>query len=108
MLHVPQLAVNLFSVGRASLNGAKSTFLENNDGVYVEKANRLLCTASFVRGLYWIDLGTPVDFANVAASRSDEAMMWHRRFGHLGVATLARMSSLNLITGSALKPHDFL
>lgn len=108
VLHVPQLAVNLFSVGRASLNGARSTFLEHNDGVYVEKANRLLCTASFVQGLYWIDVGVPVDFANAATSRSDEAMMWHRRFGHLGFATLARMSSLNLITGSALKPCDFL
>ena len=34
--------------------------------------------------------------------------MWHRRLGHVGFGTLAKMSSLNMLTGSTLKPAHFL
>ena len=86
-------------------------FQESNDNAYIGTAGSLLCTASYVQERYWIELCLPAGFAGVAHAglgHSTEARMWHRRFGHLGFETLARMSSFNMLTGSDLKQADFL
>ena len=83
-----QLAVNLLSISRTSLNGAKSTFFFNNGGVHIEESGHLLSYASSIQDLYWIAIGVPVDFAGL---HSHDAMMWHRRFGHVGFNASARI-----------------
>ena len=73
-----------------------------------------LYTASYIDNLYWTDLVLPGDFEfagvanSYAAQRLAEVMMWHRRFAHVGLETLAWMSSLYMPTGSSLRPSDFL
>ena len=114
VLFVPSLATNLFSVARASSQGARCTILENNAGAYVERSQRIICTAAFVNNLYWIEeIEGSGEFAASSMEvningRTAEAMQWHKRFAHLGFETLARMASLKLLSGSSLRPADFL
>ena len=120
VLYVPSLASNLFSVSRACKLGARCTFLEDGLGAYIEHSNKLVCTATFVNELYWLEeLYLPTHTAAVADvhalptlntenKRTVEAVMWHRRLGHLGYETLARMCTLNLLPGCTLKAADFL
>ena len=77
-----------------------------------------MCTAAFVNKLYSLQESTLSGEAAAASvvvvtvpdvsTHTAEAMRWHRRFAHLGFETLARMASLNLLSGCSLRPADFL
>ena len=75
---------------------------------------RIICIAAFVNNLYWIEeIEGSGEFAESSMDvningRTAEAMQWHKRFAHLGFETLARMASLKLLSGSSLRPADFL
>ena len=62
VLYVPVLSVSLFFIACADSRCAKCTFLENNDGGYIKKLGALLCSASYINGLYWIEALDAVGF----------------------------------------------
>ena len=56
------LAMNLFSFPFTHVSSckARTTFLDNTDGVYVKRDGAILCTASLIENSYWIDLALQI------------------------------------------------
>lgn len=90
VLHVPNLAGNLISVLQLQDNGILTRTTKNGelllelDGKTVGRATRLGKTYSLVSTL---------DINNTAycTTVKDNNLAWHRRFGHLGAKTLAKI-----------------
>jgi len=103
VLYVPDMGVNLFSVQQAAAFGAHVKF--SSGGGVVMKGGEQLIKAKGSGGLYTftVDYGERVT-ALVAATR-ETPELWHRRFGHLGYNSLAKLP--NMVTGINVGAAEF-
>ena len=99
VLYVPKLAYNLLSVAKASQRNKIVKFTKS--ACYVlNKNHKLIAKATKVGSLYQLD-HKPYKFeqATVAEKAEKGEDIWHRRFGHLGVASLQKIARDKLVTG---------
>jgi len=114
VLHVPELAVSLFSVPAALASGMAVSFSPAeppavSGQVVIARDGHVILTASECNGLFFID--GPCMAAAAALAGPDElsaAVMWHRRLGHLGFSTLADLARSKLIENCQVTADAFL
>ena len=98
VLYVPKLSNNLLSVAKAAQKGKVTKF--TNDACYVlDKQHKLIAKASKVGSLYYLNHQSYSEEANSVKSPETKEDVWHRRFGHLGLRNLQRLSRKNLVDG---------
>lgn len=104
VLYVPQATTNLFSVQQATNKGAIVTF--TNDGnchvLYGGKPAVPVFKSTVERNnLYLIKTTSNCSDKGAVAAMATTAtpQLWHRRFGHIGYSSLAKMASGNMVTG---------
>jgi hypothetical protein len=110
VLHVPGLAVSLFSV-RAAVQEGISVFFRPCPGkacVVLQRRGCTVFTASEQRGLFYLDTHGYVQAAAAAARGGQSAMQWHRRLGHVGFSTLADLARSGLIQGCSVTAPEFM
>lgn len=81
--YVPKLSHTLFSVRSSTSNGTE--FSIQRDKVLLKKGNRLVGTATWRNGLYYMDMRViePKICESVhLATTGDSLQLWHERFGH--------------------------
>ena len=107
VLHVPQLAVSLFSVRAAVNEGVTVSFVPQEQGVRVaiQRGGCTVFTASEHGGLFYLDQAAFC--ATAGACGHAGPMEWHRRLGHIGFSTLADLARSGLIQGCP-SPSEFL
>jgi transposase InsO family protein len=102
VLYVPQLRNNLLSV----------LFLTIHRGIKVEiigtalrfyKMGKLILTATVNGRLAYLDGETltqdEVNTAHIAASKTLDLELWHRRFGHLGIDAVKQLITQDMVDG---------
>ncbi len=91
VLYVPALSFNLLSVSRVTENGKKATFYNDMCDIRDNDDESLVATASKQDNLYYLKCIAckPQESIN-SLSHSTGVNLWHRRYGHLNVPSLAR------------------
>jgi hypothetical protein len=105
VLHVPGNKMNLLSVSAATAKGITVEFSPQMAHIY--KGADLIAGAAQVQGLYM--LYTPPVYAKetiLLANPKESAVLWHKRFGHIGYSGLERLVSSGMVTGINLGPHE--
>lgn len=87
VLFVPKLCANLLSVKKIVDNGNKVIFNKNNCTIYNEK-NEIITKCVAENGVYKLHA---IDNKCFTAETNDNAMLWHRRFGHLNYNSMCKM-----------------
>lgn len=88
ILHIPKLSANLLSVYKLVCRGNKVVF--DADGCKIfNKANKLLVLIKPENGIY--KLCAPIESICMIANETN-AMLWHRRFGHVNYGTLCKLN----------------
>lgn len=102
ILHIPKLSANLLSVYRMVCQG--NTIVFDVDGCKIYNRNKkLLVTIKPENGIY--KLCAPIDeVCMLANSIETNAMMWHRRLGHLNFGTLCKLNEA--VVGVNIKGND--
>jgi hypothetical protein len=100
--YVPGMPVNLFSVSRATSQGAKVEF--NGDRNQIVHKGQVALQAREMNGVYVIELAGAV--CNVVRA-AETAALWHRRLGHAGYENLAKMVTGDHELGVAVKAEEF-
>ena len=95
VLYVPGLSYNLVSVAKAAERG-KVTEFTNNTCCIVGSGRRLVARGTRVGSLYYLDCD--IDYHASVAQGTKEAL-WHKRFGHLNMQSLQKLSRKNLVNG---------
>jgi len=111
VLHVPEIAVSLFSVRDAVVNSRMSvSFWPSPDGPRVQlcRDGGVVFTASERGGLFYLDGPAFTAAAAAAQGVPEQAMYWHRQLGHLGLSTLADLARSGLIQGCPVTAAEFL
>jgi transposase InsO family protein len=111
VLHVPELAVNLLSISAFLSDGMDVLFRSNGRKVVFTYNDRTIMTATQSNNLFVLDVTTDVLGVRVQAyiaGQPQTAQLWHKRFGHLGYASLANMQRLGLIPGCTITPAQFM
>lgn len=109
VLLVPEAKYNLFSVTMATKHGA--TIIHSHEGCSIKVNDKQVVFARRdIDGLCKLNLTAVPDQADkvLTASSSAAAMIWHRRFGHLGVNNMARLVRKQMVKGIKLKASDFM
>ena len=115
VLHVPDLAVSLFSV-RAALDSGMDVYFRHamhaggSSSVVLVRGGAIVLTASEREGLFFIDSQVFAAHAGAAAVSPEqlrEATEWHRRLGHMGFSTLADLARSGMIRGCPVTPAAF-
>jgi hypothetical protein len=102
VLHVPDMAANLFSVRAATKLGNEVHF--KGDRAMIKRDGQVVAVATSAGdGLYV--LNSPHDERVMLAHGKASAELWHKRFGHLGYDNLARLASDGMVIGCPLMVH---
>ena len=108
VLYVPSLSYNLLSVSKAAENG-KTTEFDKEGCKLLSPSGRIIARAHRLGSLYYLDCRV-INRANVSQNKSDQIVLWHRRFGHLskrGLQTLAREGMVHGLNSSLSDELDF-
>ena len=108
VLYVPSLSYNLLSVSKAAENG-KTTEFDKEGCKLRSSSGRIIARAHCLGNLYYLDCRV-IDQANVSRSKSNQTVLWHRRFGHLskrGLQTLAQEGMVHGLNSSQSDELDF-
>ena len=105
MLVVPTLQHNLISLSNA--DEACRTGMSYSGGkqkIILRSQTRQLLLDKLNNGLYEVQAAPVLSGADPAiktslVSQADHTVLWHRRFGHAGHSTLAKMSRTNTVQG---------
>lgn len=97
VLHVPKMSYNLLSVSKAAEAGKTTEF--NRAGCQIFGASKkLIGSATRAGSLYFLDCDRCNEQANPVIEETKENI-WHRRFGHLGLHNLQRLTRDKLVNG---------
>lgn len=100
ILYVPKLAANLPSASRIVENGNVVTF--DQDGCTItNKRNEVIASCKVSNGMYKIQ---SIDNVCMLARSDRNAMLWHRRLGHMGYQRLKQMR--DIVTGIQFSEAD--
>ncbi|KAL5494293.1 hypothetical protein EMCRGX_G015594 [Ephydatia muelleri] len=96
VLYVPELSYNLVSVAKVSQKGKIVKFTSN--ACYIlDKKHKMIAKALKVENLYRFKCKPVHEHAGIATNSKED--IWHKRFGHLGVSSLQRLSHDRLVDG---------
>ena len=110
VLYVPGAAANLLSIPVCVKNGAKFVF--EDEKCYITVGGEVVAEAVCKAGVYTLsvesmEVPSSAKEVALAATATESAELWHRRFGHLGYENLARLLSGDMVTGIGVKPEAF-
>ena len=105
VLCIPSATANLFSIPCAAARGAEITFGKDSCSVSVAGVVELRAQRRS-NGLFCVP-GKQQGFVQLVAPPKESAELWHRRFGHLGYRSLARLASAKMVDGLAVPPEAF-
>ena len=92
LLHVPNLAKNLTSVGQIVEQGMQVKFKKS--GGFIEKYGKLIARGKCQGGIFVLDVDMPkmakTMFVTGLNAISD-VEIWHKRIGHISMQTLQNM-----------------
>lgn len=100
VMFIPNLMCNLLSVRRLEEAGLKTVF--ENGIVKVMKDEKLVIKGVRRGKLYEFDLKIVRGFAGSVGhenNNSNALNLWHRRFGHLNIADVKRLSTMKMVDG---------
>ena len=101
VLYVPDLAVNILSLGRLDEEGYRMT-MAGGKLIIFNHNGRLVAEMQRSEGrLYLLKLNV-VDQCLVTTEDSSENWLWHSRFGHINFHSLQEMSKRKLVKGLPL------
>lgn len=96
---VPNLAHNLLSVGQLMSSGYAVIFEGNSCSIKDVKTGIQLMKISRTRNnMFPLEFSCPA-VANMVIKASEEAMLWHERFGHLSIQGLQILTRKNMVLG---------
>lgn len=104
VLYVPDLSFNLLSVTQATADGC-SVVMTSRKAVINKGGMTILEAMRDSNGLYTLRRSTP-HYA-LLASRTQDAKVWHRRFGHLSYSALSRLSRCGMVVGMPVDANQF-
>ena len=98
VLHVDKLGINLFSIGAATENGMRGSFVGNKCLFYYN--DRLVLTGErAARTMYYLNIRSKVhDYAHTTRP-TEPLAKWHQRLGHADSKNIWRMFTENLVDG---------
>ena len=104
VLFVPDLAYSLLSVPKATKSGKVVKFNENSCSI-LDSSQKLISLAKKRGELYFVDCYS-CDYVNQATARNadPDGDLWHKRLGHLGVASMEKLAKENLLDNFTFKP----
>ena len=100
VLHVPDLAKNLFSVSVVAKRGY-SIELQQSGCVILDKCGTVLGSGMIQDNLYALDVSeTNMEFHDVNVSTNEHLEdLWHQRYGHLSTNNLRLLRDQKLVSG---------
>ena len=112
VLHVPDLAGNLYSVKSATGLGYSVLFTPESDGsrlfITQKDGSTVLTGALRGCGMYTLQMGHHACAAHADSNALELAQLWHRRLGHAAFGTLAAMARKGLLGACSVTPAEFL
>lgn len=88
VLHVPGLSVNLLSVSKIVEHGNTVTFDRNKGCTISNSNNEIIANCKPNNGIYKFNEG---NMTCLIAKNDDNALLWHRRLGHVNLQCLKKM-----------------
>lgn len=106
VLFVPVLNSNFLSVSKIIKNGCRVQFADNK--AYVNSVNNeLILIADLQNGIYLSRI-TPKREMVLGANENGACVTWHKRFGHLNIGDLCKLSQKEMVRGLVVnKINDF-
>jgi hypothetical protein len=101
--YIPGVAVNLFSVRRATEKGAE-VYL-SKERCYVKYEGKVVMQAKGVKGLWFVEEAER-DYSFLTKEK-ETAKLWHRRFGHARFENLAKLAEGKLAVGVTVGAGEF-
>lgn len=104
VLFVPVLVANLVSITRTMKAGADVHFISSENRVYFTRNDKVICSASPQGGLVLVD----EDVSHSAYTAVHDPHEWHRKLGHLGFDSLAKLARKGIFSPGNPAPAEFL
>lgn len=106
VLFAPDLKCNLFSIQKVERNGNKIVF--QNGTVKIIADGIEIATGRRVGKLYALDslFHSNRTAAMISERKTNELMMWHKRYGHLGHTNLMTIIHNGMVDGMHIKPSE--
>lgn len=107
VLYLPDLSCNLFSVKRVTRAGFTVSFA--NDKAEISQEGTIYAVGWLKGKLYELDVyckSNEMGSALVSGKVAKNAMLWHRRYGHVGCDSLQQLVKKDMITGLKLAEFD--
>lgn len=97
--YVPNLAYNLLSIGELIANGFNVVFAKDQCSIQDARfGSKLLAMQKYKNNLFLVEFRVS-DQVNAAIAIEEEALICHRRFGHLQYDNFRIMNQCNMLTG---------
>ena len=101
VLLVPNLSYNLISVSKVTEAGKSISFEEAQCNISCANGE-VIATAKKVGCLYYLDFQPTSECSNAMVNEGTKLsneMLWHQRYGHLGVQNLKKLANDKLVEG---------
>ena len=101
VLLVPNLSYNLISVSKVTEAGKSISFEETQCNISCADGE-VIATAKKVGCLYYLDFQPTSECSNAMVNertKLSNEMLWHQRYGHLGVQSLKKLANDKLVEG---------
>jgi hypothetical protein len=94
VLHVPQLAKNLFSISQATKHGWEGKF--SNEKIYLYHPRTKTFGGVGIRegNLYALQCKVTVPTANLTTAKPTNVTLWHERLGHLSMNNIKKLEGM--------------
>lgn len=105
VLFVPKLSYSLLSVPKATGAGLKVSF-DDSECMIVRPDGETIAVGKKIGDLFHLKYRREVELSNAMTTKSDTSkeMLWHKRYGHLGVQNLKKLANESLVTGFDFDP----
>lgn len=106
VVYVPELSKNLLSVNAITRNNGEVRFKNNKVEIFKNK-KKIVEGEKDENGLYVVNLTQDIQDTNlnVLMTKEDNALVWHRKLGHLGSTNMKKL--VNISDGMNLTGKDF-
>lgn len=105
VLHVPDMKLNLLSVGKFMDGGATLIFKRDKCKI-IHRGVVIAIAWREGHGMCRVKQEVNTTAAHVAAAK-ETAELWHQRFAHLSYDTLEKMQRIGAVKGMKIKSEDF-
>lgn len=108
VLFVPKLSYNLLSVTKVTGVGLNVSF-DDNECRIAHAHDVVIAVGKKVGSLFHLMCRRDVELSNAATvSSNSKEILWHQRYGHLGVQYLKKLATESLVTGFDFDPQKNL